>query len=62
VTPRLVKVVAAVSVLAGAAVLVIEVGRFRAGTSIEIWLWGLVALGAIAFGAYELFAPSARRH
>jgi hypothetical protein len=57
VKPSLVKLVAVVSVLAGGAVLVIEIQRFRTGASVDIWLWGVVALGAIAFGGYELFAP-----
>jgi hypothetical protein len=56
----LVKVVAVIGILAGVGVLVIEIQRYRAGVSFEIWLWGLIALGAIVFGAYELFAPGAR--
>jgi len=56
VKPLLVKLVAAVSVLAGIGVLAIEIPRFRSGASIEIWLWGLIGLGAIAFGAFELVA------
>jgi len=48
------------TILAGVGVLVIEIQRYRAGVSFEIWLWGLIALGAIVFGAYELFAPGAR--
>ena len=52
-----VKAVAVVAILAGLGVLAIEIRRFRSGESTEIWLWGIIALLAIVFGGYELFAP-----
>jgi hypothetical protein len=51
------KLVAVVAICAGLGVLAIEIRRFRSGESTEIWLWGLIALGGIVFGGYELFAP-----
>ncbi len=49
---------AVLSILAGLGVLVVEVQRFRSGAGIEIWLWGIIALFAIALGVYELVASA----
>lgn len=58
--PILVKVMAAVGVLAGLGVLAIEIQRFREGRSIEIWLWGLIGLFAALLGLWELFGPKSK--
>ena len=52
--PVLTKVVAALAVVAGLAVLVIEVVRFRSGVSTEIWVWGPIGLLAVVLGVWEL--------
>lgn len=54
--PLLTKVVAIVAIVAGLAVLAIEVTRFRSGESVEIWLWGSVAAVAVVLGVWELAA------
>jgi hypothetical protein len=54
--PHLTKAVAAVAILAGLAVLVIEVQRFVSGASTEIWVWGGIAVLAVVLGVWELVA------
>jgi hypothetical protein len=53
---RATKVLACISIAAGAAVLVMEVRRLILSQSWEIWIWGAVAVMAIVLGVYELFA------
>jgi len=60
-SPLHVKIGAVVSVLAGVGVLAVEIPRFRSGASIEIWLWGAIALFAIGLGLFELISPRLRR-
>ena len=55
-SPLVTKIVAVVAILAGGGVLVIEVQRFLSGASVEIWLWGVIALLAVVLGAWELIA------
>jgi len=54
--PIVTKIVAVVSILAGLGVLALELRRFLSGASVEIWLWGLIALMAIVLGVWELVA------
>jgi hypothetical protein len=49
------KVGAVVAILAGAAVLVIDIRRSIQTGSFDLWLWGPIGALAIVFGVYELF-------
>jgi len=60
-SPLLTKVVAALAIVAGLGVLFIEVQRFRSGASVEIWLWGAIALLAVGFGVWELVEGRLKR-
>jgi hypothetical protein len=51
----LAKVGAAGAILAGAAVLVIDIRRSIQTGSFELWFWGPIGALAVIFGVYELF-------
>lgn len=51
------KAVAVVAVLAGIALIVVEVRRVMRGVDYQIVFWGLIAVAAIGLGLYELFGP-----
>jgi hypothetical protein len=53
--PSFIRFVAAFAVVAGVSLLVFEVRRAAAGIDYQVVFWGVIALGAIVFGIYELF-------
>ena len=54
--PILPRLLGAVSLLAGAGLLVLEIRRFRAAGGREIWFWGFVGAMAVVLGLWELLA------
>ncbi|MGC4113948.1 MAG: hypothetical protein QM765_04680 [Myxococcales bacterium] len=57
--PKLTKGVAVLAIVAGLAVLAIEVPRAISGASTEIRIWGPIGLLAVVLGVWELVAKKA---